>query len=88
MNFEIWARFLLGCLVGAGVVWSSVERTLAVHNSDYRAALTGSIVNSLAYYWSIHFVAKDDLVSYWGTAVGSTLIILIVIWHKRRGATK
>lgn len=84
MTAELWVRFLVGCIVGGGVVWSSVIRTLAVHKLDYKDAMIGSVANSVAYYWSIHFIAKDDFIAYMGTAVGSTIIILYMILKNKR----
>jgi hypothetical protein len=80
--------FILGFIVGAAVVGSSVGRTLAVHNLSYSAALKHSAINSLAYYASIRFIAQDNIPAYVGTALGSTLVILYMIAKEegRRGA--
>jgi hypothetical protein len=76
--------FALGCIVGAGVVGASVWRTLAVYEMDYSGGLWSGIINSIAYYFSVHWIAKDNTVAYLGTAVGSTFVILFMIWKKKR----
>jgi presenilin-like A22 family membrane protease len=67
--------FLLGCVIGSAVVGSSVKRTLGVHNGDISTVLTNSLINSAAYYISITWIAKADIVAYAGTVVGSTLLV-------------
>jgi len=76
--------FLIGCAVGSVVVGASVWRTLAVHEADMAGAWWSGIMNSVAYYYSVHFVAHDNLVAYTGTAVGSTLTIVIMAYRKKR----
>lgn len=68
--------FLLGCVIGSGVVGSSVQRTLGVANGDIATTTYSSVINSAAYYISVYFIAKDNLVGYAGTVVGSTLTVL------------
>lgn len=85
VDVHTMGRFLLGCIIGAGVVWSSVVRTLAVKDASMKEGLIGSIANSVSYYFSIHFVVKDDMIGYIGTAVGSTFIILIMVANAKKG---
>jgi hypothetical protein len=82
---ETMGRFILGCFIGAGVVWSSVVRTLAVKDASMREGIIGSLANSISYYFSIHFVVRDDIVGYLGTCVGSTFIILTMVANAKRG---
>lgn len=66
--------FLIGVITGAGVVSSSVNRTIAVAEGDAKAAFISSVVNSITYGASIYFIAKGDWVGYAGSMAGSTFI--------------
>jgi len=76
--------FVIGIIVGATVVGSSVYRTLAVHGGNVNGATYGSVANSLAYYFSVYFIAKDNGVAYIGTAVGSTAIVIWMAYKNRK----
>jgi presenilin-like A22 family membrane protease len=62
-------------IVGSAVVGSSVKRTLGVHSGDIAITLQNSLINSAAYYISIHWIAKSNVPAYLGTALGSTLLV-------------
>ena len=62
-------------IVGSAVVGSSVKRTLGVHNGHIDVTLQNSIINSIAYYVSIHWIAKSNITAYLGTVLGSTLLV-------------
>lgn len=66
--------FLIGFITGVGVVGTTINRQLAVHSGNVGATLRSSISNSIFYYASVHFVAKQDIVAYAGVALGSILI--------------
>lgn len=68
--------FLLGCIVGAAVVGSSVWRTLACDKAELNGAIWSSVINSAAYYCSVHWISQSNNVAYAGTALGSTAIII------------
>lgn len=80
--------FLLGMVVGGMVVGSSVHRTLSVHNGKVAGALNGSVQNSIAYFFSVNWIAKDNYVAYLGTAVGSTLVVLWMTMRNRKYSNK
>jgi len=66
--------FVIGILTGAGVVSSSVNRTIAVAEGDAKSAFISSVINSITYGASIYFIAKNDWVGYAGSMAGSTII--------------
>lgn len=76
--------FLLGMIVGAAVVGSSVWRTLACDKAELNGAVWSSVINSAAYYCSIHWIAHDNNVAYAGTALGSTAIIIYMTLQNRK----
>jgi hypothetical protein len=71
-----FAEFLVGSVVGAAVVGSSVQRTLSVEHGNVRQAVTSSLINSSAYFYSVWAISKDNYVAYLGTALGSTLLMV------------
>lgn len=68
--------FLIGCVVGAVLVGSSTQRTIAVHEGKLLSTFISSNLNSVSYYFSIYFIAKDNITAYLGTVLGSTLIVM------------
>lgn len=88
MLLDLWAsfdalNFSIGCIVGAAVVGASVWRTLAVYDGSIAGAAYSGAINSAAYYYSVSYIAKDNLTAYIGTAVGSTLIIMFMAYRKK-----
>ena len=75
--------FLIGIITGAGVVSSSVNRTLAIAEGNTREAFISSVINSTTYGASIYFIAKGDWISYFGTAIGSTLVCVYMAIKKK-----
>lgn len=78
-------NFLIGLVVGAGVVGSSVSRTIAVDRGQVKAALLHSVLNSATYWFSIYSIARDDHWAYVGTAVGSTLLVVCMAYRNKKG---
>lgn len=76
-------QFTLGCIIGAGVVGSSVHRTISVEHGHLRATAISSVINSASYFFSIYAIANDNWIAYTGTAVGSTICVLIMA-HKNK----
>lgn len=77
--------FLLGTFIGATLVGSSVQRTLSVGKGEIKLTLFSAIMNSLAYFFSVYFIANKDMVAYMGTCLGSTVIVLhMALKNKRR----
>lgn len=68
-------QFIFGLAIGAGVVGSSVMRTLAVEHKNQRLALISSIVNGVSYFLSVKFIAEDNIIAFLGTVIGSTITV-------------
>jgi len=68
-------EFLVGCVVGAAVVGSSVQRTISVDHGNVKMAVACSLINSVSYFYSVWAIAKDNYTAFVGTAVGSTLLM-------------
>ena len=80
---SIIGQFFLGCIIGAGVVGSSIQRTLAVEHGNVRGAFVSSILNSLSYFFSVYCIVNNDWAAYAGTALGSTLLVMYMAAKKR-----
>lgn len=77
--------FLIGCAIGGTLVGSSVQRTLSVGKGEVGMTALNAGLNSLSYFFSVSFIAKDNLVAYLGTCLGSTLVVLyMAIRNKKR----
>lgn len=66
---------VLGLFIGAGVVSSSVMRTLSVEHSNQKLALMSSLINGGSYFLSVKFIAEDNVVAFIGTVIGSTIAV-------------
>lgn len=77
------SSLLLGCILGAAVVGSSVQRTIAVERGQVNVAVFSSIINSASYGFSIYSVANNDWIAYTGTAIGSTVLMAYMAWRNR-----
>lgn len=75
--------FILGFIVGAAVVGASVWRVQAVQSGNVVAAWQSGALNSVAYYFSIHWIANDNLAAYIGTAIGSSLVVVLMTVKQR-----
>jgi len=74
--------FVIGVITGAGVVSSSVNRTIAVAEGNANVALSSSILNSITYGASIYFIAKSDWIGYAGSMLGSTIVCVYMAKNK------
>lgn len=81
---ETILNFILGFIVGAAVVGASVWRVQAVQAGSMTGAWQSGLLNSVAYYFSIHWIAHDNLGAYMGTAVGSSLIVIYMAYKKKQ----
>lgn len=81
-------QFLIGVVIGAGVVGSSVHRTLSVGQGRLTATTVGAHLNSLFYFFSVSFIAKDNLSAYFGTVLGSWVISLYMAWDNKKQRSK
>lgn len=85
MSFEDTAIYiLLGMVIGAGVVGASVQRTISVARGDMMGAINSSVVNSIAYFYSVYFIAKDNITAYVGTVIGSTIVVIWLTIRNRK----
>jgi hypothetical protein len=80
----MFSQFLLGTILGAGVVGSSVHRTISVEHGDIKGCLISSILNSVSYFFSVWAIANDNYAGYLGTAVGSTICVLIMARRNKK----
>lgn len=75
------ASFLLnffgGVVIGGTLVGCSVERTISASRGLVRRTMALSVVNSVTYYFSISFIAHENICAYSGTCLGS----LIAVWY-------
>lgn len=87
MISNVVINFLLGVVVGGSLVGCSVERTISASRGHTNKTMVLTAFNSVTYYFSVAFIAKENVVAYLGTTVGS----LIAVWfissrnRKRRG---
>lgn len=75
--------FFVGIVVGAGVVGSSIKRTLDVEHGDVKGAAISSLLNSATYFFSVYSIAAGDYLGFIGTAIGSTSIVIWMAYKKR-----
>lgn len=76
--------FVLGIIVGAGIVGSSVHRTLSVAEGSYWQTTISCNSNSFFYYFSTYFIAKDNITAYLGTCLGAWLVVMFMVYRKRK----
>jgi len=88
MNLSPELSFILGFIVGAGVVGSSVQRTISVSKGRLLSTFFSSNLNSLFYFFSITFVAKENFVAYLGTCVGSWAICQYLAFSAKKNLEK
>lgn len=79
----IMENFVIGCLLGAAVVGSSVQRTISVEHGNIKWAVLNSIINSASYGYSVYAISHNDWVAFLGTAVGSTTLMAIMAYRNR-----
>lgn len=79
------SQFLVGCIIGAAVVGSSVQRTIAVEHGNVKSAVLNSIINSAAYGFSVYAIAQNDWSAYVGTGVGATILLAFMAWRNQNG---
>ena len=75
--------FILGILIGANLVGSSVQRTISVSEGELGKTFGSALLNSLSYFLSINFIIKNDIEAYIGTVVGSTAIVMYMAYKNR-----
>lgn len=83
MSFDIW-HLIMAAFIGAGVVGSSVHRTISVEHGNIKGAVISSLINSATYFYSIYAIAKGDHAAYAATAVGSTLLMAYMAWKNSK----
>ena len=71
MDFIFIKNFCVGLIVGAFVVGSSVNRTISVAEGKSFYTFINCVINSIAYYYSVIFITRNNTASYIGTCVGS-----------------
>lgn len=84
MNFELAAHLALAAIIGAGVVGSSVTRTISVERGEVKGAVISSLINSVTYGYSVWAISKEDWMAYIMTAVGSTLLMAFMAWRNKK----
>lgn len=77
-------NFAIGTLVGAIIVGSSVQRTISVARAHMSSTLWHSALNSVSYYYSVKFVAHDNLDAFLGTCLGSTLVVMLMVLRNKK----
>lgn len=68
-------NFAIGTVIGAVIVGSSVQRTISVAQGRMASTLIQSALNSVSYYFSVSFVAHDNMEAFLGTCLGSTIVV-------------
>lgn len=87
MTFGPIIDFILGCIIGAGVVSSSVHRTIMVDKGSVQGAFSGSLLNSITYWFSVTYIAHGNNVAYCGTALGSTIAVCYMAYKQKQKGT-
>ena len=81
-------KIILGIVIGIIQVGTSIQRTLYVDRGQISLAMGSSMINSGAYLLSIMFVAKEDYISYAGTALGALLACGFLAIKRKQDADK
>lgn len=84
MNLELVGHLALATIIGAGVVGSSVSRTISVDRGNIKGAVIHSLINSVTYFYSVWAISKEDYAAYTMTAVGSTVLMAYMAYKNRR----
>lgn len=50
---------------------------------DLKGTFFAANLNSLSYYFSIYFIAKDNIVAYLGTCLGSWMVVMYMSYRNR-----
>lgn len=79
-----WQGALLGFVVGGTLVGCSIERTIAAARGEVVKTALLTSVNSTLYYFSISFIAKENLPAYIGTCVGSFVAVTIIAYKNKK----
>ena len=76
--------FLIPLVVGAGVVSSSVQRTLHVHRGNVLKTTVWASLNCVFYYLSVKYIISENVLAYSGTCVGSILSVMWLAWKNNK----
>ena len=77
-------NILFGLFIGATIVGSSIERTLGVADGRVSMVIYAGVFNSFAHYFSMSFIAKDNISAYVGTCVGSIAVTIFMAHRNKR----
>ncbi len=81
---KIIIDFLLGVFVGIVLVGSSTQRTISTYDGKVGMATFSNLMNGLSYFFSVMFIARDNYVGYFGTMIGSLIIIARMALKNKR----
>lgn len=83
-------QFGLGVFIGATLVGSSTQRTISTFEGSLVGSTFANLMNGIAYFFSVKFVAKDNYIAFIGTMVGSLIVIAYMTIKNRikRGREK
>lgn len=74
--------FLLGTVVGACLVASSVVRTLSVDQGSVGIIVVSNLFNGVFYWISVNYVVRSDMPAYVGTVLGGLIACLLLSRYK------
>jgi hypothetical protein len=78
-------HLLFAVLVGLVLVGTSITRTLEVDKGEISGAILSSLLNSVAYYLCVVYVAKDHFWDYIATSVGAmAVVVYLAVKNKKR----
>lgn len=75
--------FLLGLFIGVVSIGAHTWRFVQVTHGKVFHTLIPSIAISIAYWFSVDFVVKQDLSSYIGFSVGAALVTMFIAYTER-----
>ena len=79
-----WEGALLGFVVGGTLVGCSIERTISAARGEVIKTALLTSVNSTLYYFSISFIAKENLPAYIGTCIGSFVAVTLIAYKNKK----
>lgn len=83
-NFITMMDLLVGILIGATMIGSSVQRTLQVGAGRPLLALMCNAFSSVGYYYSVFYVVDRNFEGFIGTCIGSSISLTIMAYLNKR----
>lgn len=80
---QIILRFLLGAFLGIVLTGTSISRTLEVGKGEILNSAVSTIINSVSYFLSVMFIAREKYPEMLGSALGALLVSTVMAYKNR-----